>query len=325
MMSVGGGAAAQSVTLTTSTWVPLNHAVTTAQNQWCEEVTKVTDGRIKCNLLAKPVSPPPGTFDAIRDGLADVSFNVHGYTPGRYKLTEMVELPFMGDSAEATSVAYQKIYEKYLAKFNEHRGLHVLAVFTHGPGVIMNTKRPIEKLSDLDGLKIRVGGGMVNEVGKAMGLNVTLRPAPTSYELLSSGVMDGTFFPAESVPSFKLEKLIKYRTEFPGGLYNTSFALVMNPDTWAKISKADQEAITKVSGVHFARIVGRNWDKADRVGNAAMQANGVQATKASKAFIDEVKAKTSTLEERWISEAKAKGLADPAQVLKEYRALIAQG
>jgi TRAP-type C4-dicarboxylate transport system substrate-binding protein len=127
------------------------------------------------------------------------------------------------------------------------------------------------------------------------------------------------------VPSFKLEKLIKYRTEFPGGLYNTSFALVMNPDTWAKISKADQEAITKVSGVHFARIVGRNWDKADRVGNAAMQANGVQATKASKAFIDEVKAKTSTLEERWISEAKAKGLADPAQVLKEYRALIAQG
>lgn len=325
LLATAGAASAQSVTLTTSTWVPLNHALTTAQSQWCEEVKKATSDRVKCNLLAKPVAPPPGTFDAIRDGLADVSFSVHGYTPGRYKLTEMAELPFLGDSAEATSVAYQKIYEKYLAKFDEHRGLHVLSVFTHGPGIIMNTKRPIEKLSDLDGLKIRVGGGMVNEVGKVLGLNITLRPAPTSYELLSSGVMDGTFFPAESVPSFKLEKLIKYRTEFPGGLYNTSFALVMNPATWAKISKADQAAITKLSGEAFARLAGRNWDKADREGKAAMQANGVQVTKASQAFIDEVKSKTSVLEQKWISDAKAKGIADPAQVLKEFRALIAQG
>jgi TRAP-type C4-dicarboxylate transport system substrate-binding protein len=325
VFSAAGGASAQSVTLTTSTWVPLGHALTMAQNQWCEEVTKATASRVKCNLLAKPVAPPPGTFDAIRDGLADVSFSVHGYTPGRYKLTEMAELPFLGDSAEATSVAYQKIYEKHLSKFDEHRGLHVLSVFTHGPGIIMNTKRPIEKLADLDGLKIRVGGGMVNEVGKVLGLNITLRPAPTSYELLSSGVMDGTFFPAESVPSFKLEKLIKYRTEFPGGLYNTSFALVMNPATWSKISKEDQAAITKISGVHFARLAGRNWDKADREGKAAMQANDVQVTKASQSFIDEVKSKTSTLEQKWVAEAKAKGVPDPAQLLKEFRALIAEG
>ena len=322
LLAAAGAASAQ-VTLTTSTWVPANHALTVTQNEWCADVTKATAGRVKCNLLAKPVAPPPGTYDAIRDGLADVSFSVHGYTPGRFKLTEMVELPFMGDSAEATSVAYQKIYDKYLAKFDEHRGLKVLAMFTHGPGIIMNNKRPVIKLADLEGLKIRVGGGMVNEVGKVMGINVTLKPAPQSYELLSSGVMDGTFFPAESVPSFKLEKLIKYRTEFPGGLYNTSFSYVMNPATWAKISKADQEAITKLSGEALARRAGRAWDRADREGAAVMQANNVELTKASKAFIDEVKAKTAGLEKKWIEEAKVKGLADPPQVLKEYRDLIA--
>ncbi len=322
LLGAAGQASAQ-VVLTTSTWVPLSHAVTMTQNLWCDEVTKATSGRVKCNLLAKAVAPPPGTFDAVRDGLADVSFGVHGYTPGRYKLTEMAELPFLGDSAEATSVAYQKMYEKYLAKFDEHRGLKVLSVFTHGPGIIMNVKRPVEKLADLDGLKIRVGGGMVNEVGKVLGISVTLKPAPQSYELLSAGVMDGTFFPAESVASFKLEKLIKYRTEFPGGLYNTSFAFVMNPATWAKISKADQEAITKLSGTHLAQMAGRAWDKADREGAAVMQANNVQLTKASKAFIEDVKSKTDSLEKKWIEEAKAKGLADPAKVLKEFRADIA--
>jgi len=322
LLGASGLASAQ-VTLTTSTWVPLDHAVTTSQAQWCEEVTKATSSRVKCNQLAKPVSPPGKTFDAIRDGLADVSFDVHGYSPGRFKLTELVELPFMGDSAEATSVAYQKIYDKHLAKLDEHKGLKVLAVFTHGPGVALNTKRSITKLSDFDGLKIRVGGGMVNEIGKVMGVNVTLKPAPQSYELLSSGVMDGVFFPAESVASFKLEKLIKYRTNFPGGLYNTSFAIAMNPDTWARIGKQDQEAITKLSGEYLARLIGRSWDRVDRNGSAVMQANGVEVVNADKAFIEEVRAKTNGLESKWITEAKARGLADPAGVLKEYRGLIA--
>jgi len=322
LLSAAGVASAQ-VTLTTSTWVPQDHALTMSQAQWCEEVAKATSARVKCNQLAKPISPPGKTFDAIRDGLADVSFDVHGYTPGRFKLTEMVELPFMGDSAEANSVAYQKIYEKYLAKLDEHKGLKVLAVFTHGPGHILNTKRPITRLADLDGLKIRVGGGMVNEIGKVMGVNVTLKPAPQSYELLSSGVMDGVFFPAESVPSFKLEKLIKYRTSFPGGLYNTSFAMVMNRDAWAKIPKQDQEIVSKLAGEHLARMIGRAWDAADRKGIAVMQANNVEVVNASKAFIDEVKAKTSALENKWISEAKARGLDNPTQVMKEYRGLIA--
>ena len=317
------GQASAQVTLTTSTWVPADHALTVSQNKWCDEVTKATAGRVKCNLLAKPVSAPQGTFDAVRDGLADLSFSVHGYTPGRFALTQFVELPFMGDSAEATSVAYQKVYDKYLAKLDEHKGLKVLAVFTHGPGHIFNTKRAVAKMADMEGLKFRVGGGMVNDIGKVMGVNMTLRPAPQSYELLSSGVMDGVFFPAESIPGFKLDKLIKYRTSFPGGLYNTSFALVMNPATWAKIGKADQDAITKLSGEYVARMFGRAWDQVDRAGLAFMQANNVQVTLASKAFIDEVKSKTSELESKWIATAKAKGLANADQVVKEYRALIA--
>ncbi len=325
LLAAAGLASAQNkVTLTTSTWVPMDHGLTMAQMEWCEDVAKATEKRVTCNQLAKPVAPPGKTFDAIRDGLADVSFDVHGYSPGRFKLTEMVELPFMGDSAEVTSVAYQKVYEKHLARLNEHKGLHVLAVFTHGPGHILNTKRPIKRLADLDGLKIRVGGGIVNEIGKIMDVNVTLRPAPQSYELLSSGVMDGVFFPAESVQSFKLEKLIKHRTTFPGGLYNTSFAIVMNQDTWAKIGKQDKDAIQKLSGVALAQRIGRAWDRVDRAGLAVMQANNVEVVNASKEFVDEVKAKTSGLEEKWVSEAKQRGLSNPAEVLKEYRSLIAQ-
>ena len=312
------------VTLTVSSWLPPSHTLSMSQAKWCEDVAAATSNRVKCNILPKPVAGPGGTFDAVRDGLADVSYSVHGYTPGRYVLTQLVELPFGGDNPVATSVAFQRVHDKYLAKLDEHRGLKVIAVFTHGPGIVFNTKRPIDSVADMQGLKFRVGGGMINEIGKALGLNVTLKPAPASYELLSSGVMDGTFFPAESIESFKLEKLIKYRTDFPGGLYNTSFAMVMNPATWNKISKADQATIAKLSGEAAARSYGLGWESVDRRGSAFMQANGVQKTMASKAFVDEVQAKTASLEQKWISEAKAKGLANAEQVLKEYRAEVAK-
>jgi TRAP-type C4-dicarboxylate transport system substrate-binding protein len=290
---------------------------------WCDDAAKATSSRVRCNILPKAVAAPPATFDAIRDGLADVSFSVHGYTPGRFPLTQMAEFPFLGDSAEATSVAYHRTYEKHLAKAGEHKGLKVLAMFTHGPGGIYNTKKPVTSMADLGGLKFRVGGGVVNEIGKALGMNVTVRPSTESYELLSTGVMDGVLFPPESIPAFKLEKIVRYRTDFPGGLYNTSFAFVMNEATWNKLSKDDQAAIAKLSGEALARRVGRAWDDADGKGSGAMKAAGVQTTMASKAFVDDVRAKTAALEQKWLDEAKAKGVADPVAVLKEFRAGIA--
>jgi TRAP-type C4-dicarboxylate transport system substrate-binding protein len=321
---LAAGTASAQVVLTASSWLPPTHTLSISQAKWCEEVGAVTANRVRCNILPKAVVAPPATFDAVRDGLADLSFSVHGYTPGRYVMTQMAELPFLGDSSEATSIAYQRMFDKYLSKSNEMKGLKVLAVFTHGPGIVFNTKKPINSLADLQGLKFRVGGGMVNEIGKALGANVTLKPAPESYELLSSGVMDGTWFPAESVESFKIDKVIKHRTTFPGGLYNTSFAFVMNEGTWNKISKADQAAIEKVSGEAAARLFGRGWDGVDRRANAFMQTAGVTHTVASKAFVDEIRSKTAPLEQKWIADAKAKGLTNAEQVLKEFRAEIAK-
>ncbi len=317
-------AASADVTLTASSWVPPAHLLSRAQADWCAEVAKQTSNRVKCNILPKPVAPPPGTYDAVRDGLADLSYSVEGYTPGRYTLAKIAEFPFLGDSAIATSVAYERIYRKYLAKFDEHRGLKVITVFTHGPGIIFNNKRPIRSLADLDGIKFRVGGGVVNDIGKAVGANMTLKPAPQSYELLSSGVVDGVWFPAESVDGFKLEKLLKYSTSLPGGLYNTSFAMVMNPATWAKIPKADQAIIEKLSGEWAARFIGKYWEDADRKSKALMQAAGYEATVADAKFVADFKAKTAPIEAEWIKEAEAKGLKNAAAVLKEFRAEVAK-
>jgi TRAP-type transport system periplasmic protein len=318
-----GSVNAQTI-FTTSSWVPPTHALTVSQKDWCDLLEKNTAGKMKCNQLPRAVSAPPGTFDAVKNGLADISFSVHGYTPGRFLYGQMAEFPFAGNSAESLSVAYNKVALNNPQFLAEHQGLKVLAFFTHGPGIIFNTKRVINSAADLNGLKFRIGGGMVNEISKKLDMNVTLKPATDSYELLSGGVMDGTLFPAESTESFRIDKVIRHATTFPGGLYNTSFALVMNQSKYDKLTAEEKKAVDAVSGEVFARMAGRNWDKVDRRATALMQANGVVVTKASPAFVKEVKAKTAPLEAKWVADAKAKGLTNADKLLAQFRAEVAK-
>ncbi len=317
-------AIAQPVTLQTSSWLPASHPLSQSQAKWCQEVEQATHSRVRCSPLPRPVSPPPGTFDAVRDGLADLSFSVHAYTPGRYPITQIAELPFAGNTAEAASLAYQRIFARHLAVLNDHRGLKVIAVFTHGPGQICNARRPVASLADMAGLRFRVDGGTVSDIGKAIGATVLMKPASETLELLGAGAIDGTFSPAESISSLRLEKAIHHCTIVPGGLYNTSFAFVMNQAAWERISKTDQDAIERLSGEHAAMLFGRAWDQADRRGVALMQASGVRTTVAGKAFVDEIRARAAPLERKWIVDAKARALPDPEQVLREFRAEAAR-
>ena len=323
LVALTAGAQAQTV-LTASSWVPPTHGLTVAQKEWCDTVQARTSNRVRCNILPRAVTPAPGTFDAVKNGLVDVSFTVHGYTPGRFVLTQMAELPFLGDRAEPISVAFHRVASKHPEFAAEHQGVKVLAYFTHGPGIVFNTKKPITRVEDLSGLKFRVGGGMVNEISKALDMNVTLKPAPDSYELLSSGVMDGTLFPAESTDSFKIDKIIKHATTFPGGLYNTSFVFMMNQGKYDKLAPEDKKVVDELSGEYVARLFGKAWDRVDEIALANMQKNGVKMTKADNAFISGVTVRVSKLERDWAQASAAKGLKNPSSVLSDFRSEIAK-
>ena len=260
-----------------SNWVPPSHLLTReVLEPWIADVARVTEGRVRIKALKAPLGKPPAHFDIAADGIADVTIGVYGYTPGRFILTQVVELPFLSDSAEVLSVAYWRTHQAYLAAANEHQGVHVLGLCTHGPGHIFNSRRPIKRLDDLVGLKFRVGGGLVSDISQALGTVGVPAPATKAYELLSNGVADGIFFPTESVVFFNLAKLMRYTTLVPGGLYNASFLVIVNQARWDAIDAADRDAIMAVSGEVLARRAGRAWDAADVAGLADLTAEGVK-------------------------------------------------
>ncbi len=311
--------AAAQTTMTMSSWVSPSHLLTKdILTVWAQQVEKATDGRVKLQMLPKAPAAAPGTFDAVKDGLVDVSYVTASYTPARHVLPLLPELPGGGATAEINSVAYSRIHWKYLHQVGEYKGVKLLGVFTHGPGQMFNTKRPITKVDDLAGMKIRSGGGISEEMARALGASAFVKPAPESYELLSSGVADGTFFPLESISSFKLGTVIKHATLFPGGFYGSAFGFFMNEDKWNKLSKQDQDAITSVSGEALARLAGKAWDAADRASLEEMKKSGIQILDASPELVKGVQDKSKGIEDKWVQSATAKGV-DGAKMLAEFR------
>jgi TRAP-type C4-dicarboxylate transport system substrate-binding protein len=253
----------------------------------------------------------------VRDGLVDLSYVTASYTPARHIFPLMAELPGAGDTSLVNSVAYSRIYWKHFHKLGEYKGVKQLGVFTHGPGQ-MFTKRPINSIADVQGLKIRTGGGVAEAVAKALGASAFVKPAPESFELLKSGVADGVFFPMESIISFKLDTVLEQATIFPGGMYSSAFGFFMNEDKWNKLPKQDQEAIEKISGEHIARLAGRSWDEADQKGLEVLKKSGVKIVNASPELAAEVKKRSAPIIDEWIKNAGAKGV-DAAKILAEFR------
>ena len=123
-------AIAQTV-LTMSSWVPPTHSLTRRTSCGMGEAGRAGDQRPRQDRdAAKQPSAPPGTFDAVRDGLVDVSFVTASYTPARHPLPLMAELPGAGATAEINSVAYSRVHWKYFQQVGEYKGVKLLGVFT---------------------------------------------------------------------------------------------------------------------------------------------------------------------------------------------------
>ena len=269
-------------TLLMANWLPPTHPwVKNIMIPWIEKVHIATEGRIKIQLLNAPIGPPPAHFNFAVNGIADITFGVHNYTAGRFMSTQITELPFLSDSSEILSVAWQRVYERELLKLEEHKGTHLLGVFTHGPGQLWFNKK-YNSLKSIQGLKVRIGGGIAQSSAKALGLVPLQAPVTKAYELLSGGVADGIQLPGESISFFKLDRIIKQGFIFEGGLYNVSMFVVMNKKKWDKLSTLDQSAISSVSGEALAKLAGIAWDKADQNGINISKNNGVELVSLTK-------------------------------------------
>ena len=312
---VFSASAGAQTTLRYNQWLPATHNVNAVTQEWGKEVEAATQGRVKIEFSASALGTPQRNFDLAKDGVADLSVAIHGFTPARFVLTRFVELPFVGDSGEALSVAFWRVYGTF--PVDEHKGVKLLSVFTLSPGLIW-TKAPIDAVSDLKGVKFRVGGGLATEVANRLGIVIVGASAVKSYELHSTGIVEGTFLPRGSIRQYNIGKFVPHGTRIPGQIYNESWFFVMNEAKWNSIGPADQKAIMALSGERYARSQGKAWDRNDAAGDEYLKENGVTIKTASEQFMKGLRTTLAPMEAEWIESARKLGV-DGGAALKRLR------
>lgn len=325
LVVTAGMAFTQDVVLRYSSWLPPNHHVNVnAMYPWFAEIEKVTDGRVRVEVLPKVVGTAASQFDVIRDGLADISFIVAGYTPGRFPLAEMGEMSWVGNDARLFAPIFNDVYNEYMLKAGEFEGVKLMTIFSNSPGNIATVDKPVRSMADLKGLKLRSTGPWTTSVLNAVGAIPILKSSNEAFEMMSTGVIDGSLGQRETVKNMNMMDLIHHYTIIPGGLFSAGLAVIMNEDAWNRISPADQAAIEAISNDKLAAAMGKSFHDADAAAEAEMRARpGIEISVADDAFLADLHKVTDQLEQEWAVRARAKGVADPLAVLAEFHARVA--
>lgn len=315
-VTLPGQALAQKV-MRVGSWLPPKHTmnkdVLPTWGKWIEEAT---EGRVTLKI-EYPGGHPKAMLGNAQDGVFDAAWTFHGYFPGRFKLTKIVELPGLGAGAEAASVAHWRINEKYLKKAGEHKGVILAGLFTHGPGQI-HLREPIGSLKEMDGKKIRIGGGVQTEIANRMGVKGVAAPGSKVYEILSQGVADGVFMPMGEKRTLRLKEVAPFTMKFPTGMYLGSFGIFLNPDFMDSLSDKDRKAIMSVSGEKLSAMAGRYWGEDVKVGEADAKAYGNNIMEAPASVLKEFEAMTADMEGEWLEAVEDRKI-DAKKALDELR------
>ncbi len=299
------GAQAKQINLKFATFVTPMHWVSISFENYAKEVEKRTNGRVKVTMFhANTLAPGPQIFDAVTKGIADMGYASISYTQGRFPLTEVIGLPL----GYKSGLIATRMANEYLKKFKpkEFDAVQVMWLQAHGPGILNTTKKPVYKLEDLKGMKIR-STGTSSRVAAALGASPVGMPMSEAYDALSRGIVEGILAPIEAMKSWKLGETVSYHTEDYGAGYSDCLYIVMNKEKWNSLPADLKQIIEKVNAEWLERD-GKGWDDADKEGRELVLKKGNKIIPLSPEENARWADKVRPLLDEYVKNTKAKGL-----------------
>jgi len=319
-------AAAQEFTFKLHTLVPpISSPVQKFLKPWGEKVEKASNGRIKVEIYPSMQlgGRPEQLVDQVRDGVVDIVWSVPGYTPGRFVQTEVFELPFVHTNTHATNMALQDFADRH---GDEYRDFKVLLLHVHA-GAAFHTIKPIRKVDDIKGMKLRTPSRVGGWFLEALGAVPVGAPVSQIPELLSKKVVDGVTIPFEIAWALKTHEMVDYHMELDDPQYplpvTSVFLFAMNKDSYAKLPADLKKVIDDLSGRHIASWAADIWNEIDKPGRDAARASGEIVALPPAEVAKMRKLSEKPVHDRWVAEVKGRDL-DGNRLLAEARALIAK-
>jgi TRAP-type C4-dicarboxylate transport system substrate-binding protein len=261
-----------------STFFPPSHENAKITDAWCKEVEKRTNGKVRVRHYAgATLTPPAQTYDSVSQGVVDVGNIVLGYTMGKFPLSEGLDYPLGYRSGAQATKAVNAYYARFRPK--EFDDVQVMYFHAQPPGLIHNRTKPITKLEDIKGMKMRTFGSNA-EFMKLLGGVPVAMPMGDAYDAINKGVADGLMCAYEALEGWKLGEVVQYATENYGSAYTATFIVAMNKDKWKSLPADVQKTIEQINREWIEKQA-KVWDDIDASGKAYAEKRGIKVAALS--------------------------------------------
>jgi TRAP-type C4-dicarboxylate transport system substrate-binding protein len=292
------------VKLNYSQHFPAPHSISVLTNEWAKEIEKRTNGKVVVTVFAGgTLIPVDKVYDGVVKGIADIGLAVPAFTRGKFPLTEVIDLPL----GYKSGIAASKLINEYFNKFKPKEFDEVQVMFFHGHGpAALHSKKAVNKLEDIKGMKIRSTGLSAKIVTAIGGAPVAMSVAE-AYDALSKGVVDASMAPMEALAGWKWGEVVKFSIESPSLGYTTTFVVVMNKEKWNALPPDTQKIIEKVNEEWIEKM-GNNWDAMEKGGMDFTLKLGNKIMSLSKEENEKIAKAVRPLLDEYLKDMKGKGL-----------------
>ncbi|OPY66162.1 MAG: 2,3-diketo-L-gulonate-binding periplasmic protein YiaO precursor [Syntrophorhabdaceae bacterium PtaU1.Bin034] len=272
--------------------------------QYCKEVEKRTNGRVKLQLYpGGTLTPAQFTYNAVLDGVADVGHLVFSYSRGTFPLIEILDMPLGSRSGSLSTHMMNAWYKHFKPK--ELEELKVLFLTGLGPNII-HTKKPVNSLANLKGMKIRTTG-LGEKVISALGGVPVGMAMPETYDAIQKGVTQGVLAPMEALYNWKFAEVVKYTTPLYGANSSPCLAMVMSKKKWDSLP-ADIRQIWDTFNEEWIGVIAKMYDEQDAEGEAFAKTKGVKVLSLSKEDQAKCAVAVKPILDNYVKRMKTKGL-----------------
>ena len=201
------------ITLRYTSHVPRTHGLyTEAFVPFAELVEQETLGRLRLESYTDQLLHGPlDGFKAAVTGITDYTHSYITYQPGSFKLLHATQLPFIFSRPQVATLVFEELYPKYFKKEFERMGVYLAHCDCTSPYSLLS-RRPIQRLEDLRGIKIRVTAGVTAEIFRELGANPVAIAAAEIYPAFQRGVFDAVALSPSDMVGYRLQEVATHFT-----------------------------------------------------------------------------------------------------------------
>jgi TRAP-type transport system periplasmic protein len=258
-LSAFGLAQAQVRTIKFANQNAKGHPIILGMERFGELVEKKSGGRLKVQVYpGGALGSDQANVSALQGGTLEMAAMNSGIFASLVKEFAIYDFPFLFGNPKEADAVVDGPFGQNLHKKLQDKGLVGLAYYELGFRELTNSKRPIHKVEDIAGLKLRVIPNPINiDWVKALDANPTPLPFPELYSALEQGAVDGQENPVATIKGAKLYEVQKYMT-MTNHQYNPQ-SVVVSKKFWDTLSPADRKILQDAAteSAHYQRTQSR--------------------------------------------------------------------